>query len=210
MAGGEDEGLHDFVAGRYRDLRRSAFLMCGDWVRAEEVAQAALARFVNESARSAVDDPDAYVYADVMAAFQRKASRREHVFVAKPDAAGGRADPGGAGAEAKLDAAGTEAQLDAAGAEAKLDAAGGRADPDGAGADLDGGDADPIRAILVLDALHKLSPRCRAVIVLRQWDGFAVDETADILDLPDDRVEAYEAAGLAALDDLLSTEAVPA
>ena len=158
MAGDEDEGLHDFVAGRYRDLRRSAFLMCGDWAHAEEVTQAALARYVNESARSAVDDPDAHVYADVMAAFQRKAPRREHVFVATPDAAGG--------------------------------------------------DTDQIRAILVLDALHKLSPRCRAVIVLRQWDGFAVDETADILDLPDDRVEAYEAAGLAALEDLLSPEAV--
>jgi DNA-directed RNA polymerase specialized sigma24 family protein len=154
MAGTDDEGLHDFVAGRYPDLRRSAFLMCGDWDLAEEVTQAALARFVSDSARSAVDDADAYVYADVMSAFRRKAPRREHVFVATPEAATG--------------------------------------------------EADPTRAILVLDALHKLSPRCRAVIVLRQWDGFAVDETADILDLSDDRVEAYEAAGLAALEDLLT------
>jgi DNA-directed RNA polymerase specialized sigma24 family protein len=160
MAGYDDEGLHDFVAGRYRELRRSAFLMCGDWTLAEEVTQSALANFVNDGARGVVEDPDAYVYADVMAAFQRKAPKREHVFVASPDAA-----------------------------------------PE---------DADPIRAILVLDALHKLSPRCRAVIVLRRWNGFAVDETADILDLPDDRVEAYEAAGLAALDTLLTTEAVPA
>ncbi|MEV6632108.1 sigma factor-like helix-turn-helix DNA-binding protein [Actinoplanes sp. NPDC051470] len=160
MAGDNDEGLHDFVADRYRDLRRSAFLMCGDWGLAEEVTQAALARFVSDSARSAVEDPDAYVYADVMAAFQRKAPRREHLFVASPDATTG--------------------------------------------------DTDPIRAVLVLAALHKLSPRCRAVIVLRQWDSFTVDETADILDLPDERVEAYEAAGLAALQDLLNPEAVPA
>ncbi|MFG1608474.1 RNA polymerase sigma factor [Actinoplanes sp. NPDC049265] len=161
MAGNDDEGLHDFVAGRYQELRRSAFLMCGDWDLAEEVTQAALARFVGESARSAVEDPDAYVYADVMSAFQRKSPRREHVFVANPDAATG--------------------------------------------------EADPTRAILVHDALHKLSPRCRAVIVLRQWDGFAIDETADILDLTDERVEAYEAAGLAALQDLLTEpEAVSA
>ena len=158
MAGYDDEGLQNFVAGRYRELRRSAFLMCGDWGQAEEVTQAALARFVNEGARGAIEDPDVYVYAEVMAAFQHKAPRREHVFVASPDA-----------------------------------------EPTG--------DADPIRAILVLDALHKLSPRCRAVIVLRQWGSFTVEETADILDLPDDRVEAYEAAGLDALNDLLPTEA---
>jgi DNA-directed RNA polymerase specialized sigma24 family protein len=161
MAGNDDEGLHGFVAGRYPDLRRSAFLMCGDWELAAEVTEAALARFVSESARGAVEDPDAYVYADVMTAFQRKSPRREHVFVANPETANG--------------------------------------------------EADPIRAILVLDALHKLSPRCRAVIVLRQWEGFAVDETADILDLADERVEAYEAAGLAALEDLLTEpEAVSA
>src|SRR4029453_14640242 len=64
---------------------------------------------------------------------------------------------------------------------------------------------DPVRTVLVLDALHKLSPRRRAVLVLRHWDGFGVDETADMLGLADARVEAYEAAGLAALDDLLAT-----
>ena len=41
--------------------------------------------------------------------------------------------------------------------------------------------------------------------MLRHWDGFAVDETADMLGLPDARVEAYEAAGLAALEELLAT-----
>ena len=63
--------------------------------------------------------------------------------------------------------------------------------------------ADPVRTILVLDALHKLSLRCRAVLILRHWEGFAADETADMLGLSDDRVDAYDAAGLAALDYLL-------
>ena len=68
-------------------------------------------------------------------------------------------------------------------------------------------DGDPMRTVLVLDALHDLSPRCRAVLVLRHWDGFAVDETADMLGLADARVEAYEAAGLAALGHLLTPAA---
>ena len=68
------------------------------------------------------------------------------------------------------------------------------------------GAGDPIRTSLVVDALHKLAPRCRAVLVLRHWDGFAVDETADMLGLADERVDAYEAAGLAALDYLLAAK----
>jgi DNA-directed RNA polymerase specialized sigma24 family protein len=155
MATDDDQALHEFVSGRYRDLRRSAFLMGGDWALADELTRSALAKFVAESTRVGVDDPEAYVFAEVMSAFHHRPARREHVFVATPEA----------------------------------------------------GDADPVRTILVLDALHKLSPRCRAVLVLRHWEGFTVDETADILDLTDDRVAAYETAGLAAVGDLM---AVPA
>ncbi|GAA3339650.1 hypothetical protein GCM10020358_24180 [Amorphoplanes nipponensis] len=50
-----------------------------------------------------------------------------------------------------------------------------------------------------MDALHGLSPRCRAVLVLaalvRPAHG---DETADALDLDDSRVLAFEAEGLGA------------
>ena len=153
-----DGTLHEFVVTRYPDLRRSAFLMCGDWATADELTQAALARLVAEA--HGVDDPDAYVYGELMAAFQHRRPRREHVFVAAP----------------------TEKSSDA---EA---------------------DSDQLRTVLVLDALHKLAPRCRAVMVLRHWTGFAVDETADMLGLADERVRAYEAAGLAALEKLLAGE----
>jgi DNA-directed RNA polymerase specialized sigma24 family protein len=157
----DDEALYDFVTSRYPNLRRSAFLMGGDWALAEEHTQAALARLVSEAQRGTVEDPDAQVYAHLMAAYQHRPGRREHVFVAPSDSTREEAD-------------------------------------------------DPVRTVLVLDALHKLSPRCRAVVVLRHWDGFAVDETADMLGLADERVEAYEAAGLAALDDLLATGEAPA
>ena len=59
-------------------------------------------------------------------------------------------------------------------------------------------------SILLLDALHKLAPRCRAVLVLRYWDGFEPDAVGAILDLDDERVAAYERAGLAALEKLLT------
>ena len=158
MATDDDQALHEFVTGRYPDLRRAAFLMGGDWALADELTRSALANLVAESARGGVDDPEAYVYAEVMSAFHHRPARREHVFVATPESSG----------------------------------------------------ADPVRTILVLDALHKLSPRCRAVMVLRHWEGFEADEIADILDLSDERVEAYRLAGEAALKDLLAQPSPPA
>lgn len=155
MASNDDEAPHEFVTARYPELRRSAFLMCGDWDLAEEHTQRSLARLVADSRRGRVYDWDAYLYSHLMTSFARRKPRRDHLFVAAPDE-------------------GTPAR-----------------------------GADPVRTILVLDALHKLAPRCRAVLILRHWEGFAVDETADMLGLTDDRVDAYDAAGLAALDYLL-------
>lgn len=148
---GDDEGLTEFVTSRLPHLRRSAFLMCGDWELATELTRHTLARVVADSRRGAVADPDVYAYADLMEACRRRNRRREHVFVA------------------------------AAGAE-------------GVAAE----------SILLLDALHKLAPRCRAVLVLRHWDGFDVDAVGAMLDLDDERVAAYERAGLAALEQLLT------
>ena len=151
MSGDDDDGLREFVASRLPHLRRSAFLMCGDWEMATELTRACLARVVADTRRGAVADPDVYAYADLMEACRRRNRRREHVFVASAGAEGVAAE-----------------------------------------------------SILLLDALHKLAPRCRAVLVLRYWDGFDVDATGAMLDLDDDRVEAYEQAGLAALEKLLT------
>jgi DNA-directed RNA polymerase specialized sigma24 family protein len=151
MSADQDEALREFVASRLPRLRRSAFLMCGDWERAAEITLACLARVVADTRRGAVADPDVYAYADLMEACRRGNRRRERVFVA------------------------------AAGAE-------------GVAAE----------SILLLDALHRLAPRCRAVLVLRYWDGFDVDATGAVLDLDDERVDAYEQAGLAALENMLT------
>ena len=147
----DDQDLREFVAGRLPQLRRSAFLMCGDWAMATELTRACLARVVADCRRGAVADPDVYAYADLMEACRRRNRRREHVFVASAGAEGVQAE-----------------------------------------------------SILLLDALHKLAPRCRAVLVLRFWDGFDADATGAMLDLDDEQVAAYERAGLAALEKLLS------
>jgi DNA-directed RNA polymerase specialized sigma24 family protein len=168
MASDDGGGLHDFVAGRYAKLRRSAFLMCGDWALAGESTERSLARLVAESRRTPVDDPEAFAYSHLMAALQRHRSGRRR---RRPAAATGNAATGKA-------ATGKAATAEAATADA--------APPD------------------VLGALRTLAPRCRAVLVLRRWDGFDVDETADMLGLAGERVDAYEAAGLAALDYLLA------
>ncbi|MCU7729877.1 hypothetical protein ODJ79_39695 [Actinoplanes sp. KI2] len=150
MSGDIDDGLREYVTSRLPSLRRSAFLMCGDWELATELTEACLARVVDGTRRGAVADADVHVYADLMEACRRRNRRREHVFVAAAGA-------GGVAAE----------------------------------------------SILVLDALHKLAPRCRAVLVLRHWDGFTVDAVGAMLDLEDERVDAYERAGLAALEQML-------
>jgi DNA-directed RNA polymerase specialized sigma24 family protein len=69
-------------------------------------------------------------------------------------------------------------------------------------ASADAGGEEP-ELVLVLGALHRLAPRCRAVLVMRHAEGFQVGEVADVLGLPEGRVAAYEAAGLRALHDML-------
>jgi DNA-directed RNA polymerase specialized sigma24 family protein len=145
MRSDDDEALRHFVADRYPRLRRSAFLMCGDWTVADEQARTTLARLVADSARG-VEDPDAYAWWDLMQAFRHRPGRRERVF----------ADDAGETPE----------------------------------------------RVLLLDALHRLAPTCRAVLVLRHVEGFEPDEVADVLGIAEDRVAAYEDAGLRALQGL--------
>ncbi|MEY9933579.1 RNA polymerase sigma-70 factor (sigma-E family) [Catenulispora sp. GP43] len=55
----EDE-LEEFVQGRYLALRRTAYLLCGDWHRAEDLVQVTLVKVVVAARRGRVESLDAY------------------------------------------------------------------------------------------------------------------------------------------------------
>ena len=52
------EELREFVAARYVHLRRTAYLLCGDWHRAEDLVQTALIKVYLRSRRIAPDDAE--------------------------------------------------------------------------------------------------------------------------------------------------------
>jgi RNA polymerase sigma factor (sigma-70 family) len=229
MASDDGGGLRDFVTGRYAELRRSAYLMCGDWALADDLSQKSLARLVAVSRRTTVDDPDAFVYSHLMATFQRQRQRRRprrHPrFVTAPrptanpapratanPAPRATANPAPRATANPAPRATANPAPPSPPVSARHRSCGlsnseepkARKIAEGQGVD---GVGDSIRTTLVLGALRELAPRCRAVLVLRHWDGFSVAETADMLGLADERVDAYEAAGLAALDYLLAGKA---
>jgi RNA polymerase sigma-70 factor (sigma-E family) len=81
--------LHAFVAARYAHLRRTAYLLCGDWHRAEDLVQTALARVVVAARRRRVDSLDAYARQVLLRVYfddnRRAARRRERSW---PDPVG--------------------------------------------------------------------------------------------------------------------------
>ena len=90
--------FESYVAARRRHLRRTAYLLCGDWDRAEDVVQDALTRlYVHWRRASRADDLDAYVRRSLVNAFLaegRRPWRRERSTETLPVTA--YADPSGA------------------------------------------------------------------------------------------------------------------
>src|SRR5215475_10213643 len=64
-----EEELRTFVATRYPHLRRTAYLLCGDWHRADDLVQTALARVVVASRRRVVDNLEAYARTTLLRTF---------------------------------------------------------------------------------------------------------------------------------------------
>lgn len=90
--------FEQYVAARRTSLRRTAYLLCGDWDRAEDVVQDALARlYVHWRRASRAGSVDAYARRTVVNAFLaegRRPWRRERSTDVVPDTS--YADPTGA------------------------------------------------------------------------------------------------------------------
>ncbi|MGK5678259.1 SigE family RNA polymerase sigma factor [Actinoplanes sp. URMC 104] len=70
------------------------------------------------------------------------------------------------------------------------------------------GDSD--LRLTLLDALGRIPPRDRAIVVLRYWEDLSVEAVAEILDLPTGTVTSQSARALARLRHLLGQPAGPA
>jgi RNA polymerase sigma-70 factor (sigma-E family) len=64
-----EEELRAFVAARFPHLRRTAYLLCGDWHRADDLVQTALARVVVAARRRTVDNLEAYARTTLLRTF---------------------------------------------------------------------------------------------------------------------------------------------
>ncbi len=151
------EEFTEFAAAASPRLRRTAFLLCGDWQAAEDLTQATLAKvFVAWRRISRRDAALAYAthtMANTYLAGQRRRRVAELLTDRPPDRP---AEPG-----------------------------------------------TPELRIMVLDALAALSPKARAVVVLRYWEDLSVEQVADLLGCSPGNVKSQSTRSLAKLRALL-------
>ncbi|CCH22274.1 SigE family RNA polymerase sigma factor [Micromonospora lupini] len=90
------DGYRDYVGARLEPLRRTAYLLCGDWHTADDLVSMALVKLLRHWPRvSAMDSPDAYVRRTLLRVWldeRRRPWRREAAWAEVPD----RAIPAGA------------------------------------------------------------------------------------------------------------------
>jgi RNA polymerase sigma-70 factor (sigma-E family) len=170
---GDFDGAHSFDELTFeqyfrlrRDrVRRSAYLLCGDWHRADDLAQTAFVRLHRRW--GAIRDPravDAYLRKTLVRAMideTRRPWRRERSVAEAPEPEGGSVD--------------------------------GHAD-------------EVVTRHALVDALRRVPPRQRAVLVLRFLEGLDVAATAAALGCREGTVKSQCSAGLATLRTVLGTE----
>lgn len=160
MDADDEADFRNFAASRMRGLRRTAFLLCGDWHHADDVTQTVLTKlYCNWTKIQRRERVDAYVRTMVVrATFDRKRrfSWRRELSSAHP--------------------------------------------PETPIAD----NAHVEERMVLLDALAKMPPRQRAVLVLRFWDDLDIADTASALGCSEGTVKSQTARGLVTLRALLS------
>jgi RNA polymerase sigma-70 factor (sigma-E family) len=85
----EEAEYREYVAARLRPLHRLAYLVCGDWHRAEDAVQVALTKLYLHWSRARRSATDAYVRRMVVNAlhdmYRRSWTRREHPHDTVPE-----------------------------------------------------------------------------------------------------------------------------
>ncbi len=93
---GDDDGYRDFVAHRLDSLRRTAYLLCGDWHTADDLVSTALIKLLRHWRRvSAMEQPDAYLRRMLLRGWldeRRRPWRREKASPDVPDRPGTTVD----------------------------------------------------------------------------------------------------------------------
>jgi RNA polymerase sigma-70 factor (sigma-E family) len=69
-----------------------------------------------------------------------------------------------------------------------------------------GGSGEPELRLTLLDALGRLGPRARAIVVLRYWEDHSVDTVAEMLGVTPSLVKTQSMRALAELRALLGTD----
>jgi RNA polymerase sigma-70 factor (sigma-E family) len=177
----DEAEFKEYVAAQSLALRRTAYLMCGDWHQAEDLVQTALLRlFRSWSKVQRSDSRDAYVRQVLVRCLideRRRGWRRERPFAEMPEVGlHMRDEDGTSGADGRAES----------------------------GFEIRFGHRDEIFA-----ALAKIPPRQRATLVLRYWEDMSVEQAAHVLDCSVGTVKSQSARGLAALRALLRPIAEP-
>jgi RNA polymerase sigma-70 factor (sigma-E family) len=159
-----DAAFEAYFAARSDAMRGTAYLLCGDWHRAEDLVQQTFTKIYLVWRRIQRHEAmDSYTRQTLIRTFlsERRRGWFRHESVASE--ATDRAAPSADFADERL---------------------------------------------VLLEALVKVPPRQRAVLVLRYWEDQSVEQTAELLDCAAGTVKSQAARGLATLRGLLEEERV--
>ncbi|WP_103502059.1 MULTISPECIES: SigE family RNA polymerase sigma factor [unclassified Streptomyces] len=155
--------FREFAEARQRHLRRSAYLLCGDWHEAQDLTQTTLMKLYAAWGRVRRDgNVEAYARTILTRTFIDQYRRRGWLVEAVEEVP---EPPGGQGPTPEL-------------------------------------------RLVLQAALLRLPPRYRAVLVLRFWEDWSVEETARALRVTTGTVKSQTARGLAQLRRLVEQETV--
>ncbi|TDO49009.1 RNA polymerase sigma-70 factor (sigma-E family) [Kribbella sp. VKM Ac-2571] len=159
-----DAAFEAYFAARSDAMRGTAYLLCGDWHRAEDLVQQTFTKLYLVWRRIQRHEAmDSYTRQTLIRTFlsERRRGWFRHESVASETT--DRAAPSADFADERL---------------------------------------------VLLEALVKVPPRQRAVLVLRYWEDQSVEQTAELLDCSAGTVKSQAARGLATLRGLLEEERV--